>query len=824
MSDRRVGAVWVGIIARIGMVGGVLAWLWPIGLGGQMLVGGDTTRFSMGLMAFYRSSLLAGRLPLWNDLWGFGFPGLAESQMGVYYPPHWLLYGFLSAEVAGVVSLVLHTLWAALGAYWASRRFGTSEVGAALAGFAWATCGFFFIHLSHQWGFTVGSWMPWAWGLTWRIGRGEGSRRTPWLLAGVLAVQVLPGHFQLAFVTEVGCLALAAVAGGRSIGRRVAVAWAVAGMIPLAAMQLWPTLQLARLSDSKRDFEYLSGFAASPLHFVSFVAPGLFHRSELWRPVAWEPFHTSPEELLTYVGLVPLFLAIGAIIRGWRADPAVRALTVAAGFTLLLSLGPYAPGFEWLVKLPGFSFFRAPARWGLATSLALAVLAGKGFDRLGEWPRVGRSTRRFAIGCLAWVFVVILGFELAQQASKGGDWKPVASAFDRAWRLLPWAGMPEEPSFRDVMSKANRPPGLPARVAMARTRNGGRSTGEDSLANQRFAIYARELGESGALLAALVAAGTLGSRPRWFAAGLLLIAVADPLILAGHRPFDFGPARPLTEQSPVLARLAREPRGTRTLDPSRNLFMLTGVDAVWGYRTLDLPAPGRLLEIGLNALAGKKANDPIRVAGVGLRVFHPAESTGLDVAAFQFWWDDVETFQDPDLAGWMIGVDFAKAEGLDRFILARPKVKPSRAWLMPSAGLEQDEMGDAQRLIDRFQDAIPLPYRSRVPEETSVTGIIAGQTPSMVVLTTTFDPEWQAEWANSAGERRPAEVVKVLGGWQGVATPGPGPWTLHLSYPGRAAWAGLAVSAAAWLIWIVGYVRVGATKNENAGVAVEGEP
>src|SRR4051794_16001811 len=71
------------------------AWLWPLGVGGRMPVGGDVTQFSIGLMAFYRRSLLAWRLPLWNDLWGFGFPGLAESQMGVYYPPHWLLYGLL---------------------------------------------------------------------------------------------------------------------------------------------------------------------------------------------------------------------------------------------------------------------------------------------------------------------------------------------------------------------------------------------------------------------------------------------------------------------------------------------------------------------------------------------------------------------------------------------------------------------------------------------------------------------------------------------------------------------------------------------------------
>ena len=123
-----------------------------------------------------------GRLPLWNDLWGYGFPGVAESQMGVYYPPHLLLYGLLSTEVAYTPSLVLHTLWAGLGGVLggpAVRDLG-DRVGAG--GFAWAACGFFLIHLPHQWGYTAGSWMPWAWGLAWQVaaGRGRGGRRCCW--------------------------------------------------------------------------------------------------------------------------------------------------------------------------------------------------------------------------------------------------------------------------------------------------------------------------------------------------------------------------------------------------------------------------------------------------------------------------------------------------------------------------------------------------------------------------------------------------------------------------------------------------------------------
>ena len=86
----------------------------------------------------------------------------------------------------------------------------------------------------------------------------------------------------------------------------------------LAALQLWPTYRLARLASARRDFEYLSGFAVSPIHLVSYLAPGLFQRSPLWRPLAWDPFHTSPEEHLAYIGLVPLYLALGVTLKSLR--------------------------------------------------------------------------------------------------------------------------------------------------------------------------------------------------------------------------------------------------------------------------------------------------------------------------------------------------------------------------------------------------------------------------------------------------------------------------------------------------------------------------
>lgn len=827
------------------LLAGLAAWLWPIGLGGRMPVGGDVTQFSLGLMGFLHRSLRALRLPLWNDLWGYGFPGLAESQMGVYYPPHWLLYGLLPTEAAYTASLVLHTFWGGLGASWAARRFGASRPAAALGGFVWATSGFFVVHITHQWGYTVGSWMPWAWGLAWGIVRGTGGRRDGLALAAVMALQVLPGHFQLAFITQVSVLALtlwglvdcgrgagelpapAVAARSRWGGLVVMLAWMAAGF--LAACQLVPTWELARRAASDRTFAYLSGFAYSPIHLVSYVAPGLFHRSPLWRPLAWDPFHTSPEEALGYVGLAPLWLALAAVWREGRRDPAVRALAVAGLVTLLLSLGPYVPGFARLIDLPGFGFFRAPARWGAATMLALGLLAALGFDRLGSWTRTRGSLLRFAALAVAAPALGVMAVELALAGTERGDLPGVADAFEAARRVLPWSrtGSPE-PDFAAVMAAARRPSPNP----IVRSALGRRGLDPDSRFDAaRLGIYAEGLRDTALLVAALAALAALARTPRALALGLAALTAGDLLVLGRHRDVDLGPIRPLVEQSPVLRALAESSATTRgrSVDPLGNLPMLVGAAPASAYRTLDVPtAPGPTREAAGPLL---RADDAGRVAvamaaiGATLRVLQPGEpppAAGRGAAEFA-----VATVADPALAGWLYGRNLLAGRGASAstFSLARLRRPTSRAWLWePTRPASPSEANLAE-------SARPLPWRSAAPESIVVEGIVVprgpGQGATRVVVTQLDDPEWQAVWVGPGGEWpgviRPFPASEPAPGhWIWIGVPGPGRWTLHLRYAGRAAYEGLAASAVAWLSWLAAWIAAGRRSRTRAAIPTSG--
>jgi hypothetical protein len=836
------------------VMAGLLVWLWPIGVGGKMPVGGDVTQFFLGLMGILARSLRGWRLPIWNDLWGYGFPGIGESQMGVYYPPHLVMYGTLPTEWAYASSLVLHTLWGGLGTWWAARKFGVSPMGSGLAAFVFSASGFFVIHMPHPWGYTTGCWMPWAWGMAWSILCSARLRLALrlFVLSLILVLQLLPGHFQLAFLTQVGIVLMLAwflldpMTGADGTGEwattpkligKLRVVFALGACLvtvfPLAALQLWPTARLARLA-AERDYEYLSGFAATPLHLVSYVAPGLFHGSTLWRPLVWTPFHTSPEEHLAYVGLVPLFLAAMAVGRLLRGDPAVRMLSLIGAVTLYLSLGPYLPGFRLLINLPGFSYFRAPARWALATALVLAILAGKGIDLCGQRKGIARWLAGLSALAVAWILIVLGLVELALESRTAGATPWAAGLFQKAFEARPWTG---DSDFNSVLSQARNPAAdsrIPAILAHAGVAS--RPVDSRSFAERRYGTYARELGPTTGVLAAMVAVAwllTFRAPSRFLPASLIVITVVDLVMLGQTRLIAAGPLRPLIEQSPVLARLAQQPRGTRIVDGSRNLPMVVGLAPISAYRTLDLPALEPLTALARGPLGNRRLDAPVRNAmracGVGVRVLDPVETAlarlQAPVAGNE---EEEETLEDPALAGWVFGPSWRSEQGAwsARFRIIHAQTEPARAWFLPLTAVPVPAMldswsGELEPLLDLFDRARPLPAESLSSQRVDV-GVKCAE-PGWVIVSQMADPQWQAGWTSESGYDRAPAILPTFrrkesdGGWQRVRVPGPGRWTLHLEYVARDVQQGLAISAAAWLAW--GLLLVGSAIRNNRGKA-----
>ena len=246
----------------------------------------------------------------------------------------------------------------------------------------------------------------------------------------MLCLQLLAGHFNLAFLTVLTLVAYVPLrlffanrdlpaesrTRAKSLGGFTLVAVAMAGL--LAAVQLVPTWQLMRLSqrvEQGPDHNLCSG--AIPVWYWSqLVEPwywyglGTDRQASLDAARAELGGRTNPVEAHLFLGLVPLLLALAWTAIALKRRDRLSLVWAGLGLAALV----YTTG--WLVPigqhLPGFKYFSAPGRYGLITTLAAAVLAGKGLD----WLRQSNAPALQAGVLVAFVGAMFTGLMLTGEA------------------------------------------------------------------------------------------------------------------------------------------------------------------------------------------------------------------------------------------------------------------------------------------------------------------------------------------------------------------------------------------------------------------------
>lgn len=795
-----------------------LVWVQPAGPG-RMPVGGDASRFGLGLMAGLSQALAENRVPLWTSLWGYGFPALAESQLGVFYPPHILLFKFLPLEVAYTFDMTLHAAWAALGAWLLARRLGQGQGAAALTAITWVTSGFFLVHEPHHWGWPTGAWLPWI--FLAGLGLMQGTQATlrqkalgTVILAATMAMPVLTGHFQLGFIgmVSLGIFWLAMILSHRAHAADLGsplpnlpylfLAFGVA--LAFSLVQVLPTWDLAQQANQQRDWEYLSGFATPPTHLVGLVLPALGRTVTFWRPLLWDQFHTSPEELFFYVGLVPLWLAGLAVARLGRSDAVVKALSFTLLAVLLLAAGPYVPGFSMLVRLPGFSFFRAPARWTLAATLILATLAGHGLELVRLDPRrAARGLRRFCLICLLLIGSAVGLIELSARltSTRPGQESAGLGVINQARRFLipAWA---DRQTVQDWVrrSRANDATATPA-YAKPYTNLALTSFNRDRMA----AYKAEVLPQIGLITALLAVAALVGLSPAAFTTGLAVVMLADLAMLSQLRSIETAPLAGVAMQSPVMGRLEQLSSSSRwpmaVWGDLGNLPMAVGASPLRAYRTMDIP----VMPLVNDRLMRSFDEQPLalaRLAGVGVLVFDPptwSQIRGKVLSNQKF-----EEINDPTLWAWMTTSRQA-AQGPTTFGLVHLSPPLGRAWRVEvPPGAEADLAGwtSPGRIDTLAAQATPMEVDRPSAEEIRITAATKG--PELWLISQWAAPGWQATLSKTGTAGETARITPMQGGWQGVAVPAAGTWTLGLRYTSAAYSVGFRISTIAWSAALAG--------------------
>ena len=404
-----------GVLAASGFAGLAIVTYAPLLLFDRLSVNADVFLAYLPAHMWLAEGLRAGKLWLWTPHLLTGFP-LAFTEYGWFYPPTWLALLAAPGPRGYWVSVALHAAAAGIATYGLARSWGRSPAAAGIAGAVYQLSG------TVAGGAALLNFGTVFWALPFLCWCADGLRcaaagsdRVAWqrlLLRGLLAAAaigliILSGHPQLVALVCVGTGAYAivttaaaqwsAIRGRRPVAtvneRRVAV-WRVwiapvallaAGLaaLPLAAIRIVPTLEVAALSPRGQGLEAAAAAVGSVPPWA--LAAGLTLPGLEVLPVL------SPT-WVAYVGLVPLALAGYAVWRrrGMGFPSRTVLLLVFGGVSLVLACGSFTPLYPLLLKVPGFALFRDPTRWLILWVFAATLLAADGYD---VW-RASGSTER----------------------------------------------------------------------------------------------------------------------------------------------------------------------------------------------------------------------------------------------------------------------------------------------------------------------------------------------------------------------------------------------------------------------------------------------
>lgn len=361
------------------------------GLGtGTPPFGGDVVVLNYPLLTLIKHQLASGLFPLWNTYAGGGYPLVPFSAL-IFYPPLWALRA-LSVNDTITLLDVAHLSLAGIGVYALAGVTGASRLGRLLGALAFVLSGLMVAHLyaGHLFEMGVIAWMPWVFLAAHRL---IDRPALPWALTlGLVSgLQVLANGIGFLVFTLYPVVALLALGLGRTMrrsrgdGLRLLALVALAGLVAaaLAAVILLPFAQVLGQSIRSGGLDYrgASKISLAPAALLMLFAPGsvgIGPDDTYWLNQFVDGYW---HEFALYVGLLPLLATLAACLYCRRVPWVGFYMAIAMG-GLLLALGRYTPIYGLAFHLPLLNLVRVPARWLLASTLGVGVLAGPGFDWL----------------------------------------------------------------------------------------------------------------------------------------------------------------------------------------------------------------------------------------------------------------------------------------------------------------------------------------------------------------------------------------------------------------------------------------------------------
>ncbi len=330
--------------------------------------------------------------PYWHPQIYGGHPFAGNPQAMAFYPASYLFFWFgWSLPLASWVTAV-HVLLSGWFMLLLARRLGAPETGARIGALAWALGG-------QSMGRVFAGHLSWTYALPWIpllfLGIQGAVERRSWKNAaqagwagGMLALCGAPQAgayaFLGAFFFALWILSAKAHREGAAalVPSLVPLSAGAVSAVLLALPQVLATLPFlsAAAPGGRFPLDYAASGSMAPSFLASLLFPAHFGLEAKVGGFSWEQG--------AYVGIGGLVLAFRGLFfrpRGYKTFFLLLLL-----FSTAFALGPAAPVFPLLYRLPLLGAFRTPGRMMLMAAFSLALLAALGYPRKGE-PQKGRA-------------------------------------------------------------------------------------------------------------------------------------------------------------------------------------------------------------------------------------------------------------------------------------------------------------------------------------------------------------------------------------------------------------------------------------------------
>lgn len=363
---------------------------------------------------FVVESLEERQIPLWNPHLFAGVPFLAAGQHSAMYPFSLLFYILPLSRAYGVFTVL--QLWlAGVFAYVFARTLRLRSLSALIAGITYQLSAFFLVSVVFTMIIAAAAWLPLLLALIEIVVRKQEEKGAGpfvpilYIVAGAatLGMVALAGHPEILvytlLVTALYALVRLVLLRGRVGTWRPSLrigAWLVLMValgLGLGSVQLIPLLELVTKSFREGSVTYqdVVGWAYPLRQIATFLVPDFFGNPAThtyWDLVTrqWVPLERTfwgiknYVEAGSYVGILPLLLALLAVLGTAKSSPNRRYVWLFAGLALVSLLLVFGSPLYALLYygLPGIKQLHSPFRWVWPYTLSIAVLAAYGADAL----------------------------------------------------------------------------------------------------------------------------------------------------------------------------------------------------------------------------------------------------------------------------------------------------------------------------------------------------------------------------------------------------------------------------------------------------------